>query len=131
MSSNFSLKNTSKLSFCGSKDCPGLGVADLIKKPQMSTVYILCGIFIGFSIISIGLISIFLKTYKRNELENSKDKTFTFSLFFSTIRLLKNKYQILIIPLTMFIGFEQAYINADFTKVICKKLHWYRTYAIY
>jgi chromate transport protein ChrA len=84
----------------------------------MSTVYLLCGIFIGFAIISIGLISIFLKSYKRNELENSKDKTFTFSLFISTIRLLKNKYQILIIPLTMFIGFEQAFINADFTKVI-------------
>jgi hypothetical protein len=121
INSNFTLENYSKPSYsypCGSKDCPGLGVADLIKKPKMSTVYLLCGIFIGFAIISIGLISIFLKSYKRNELENSKDKTFTFSLFISTIRLLKNKYQILIIPLTMFIGFEQAFINADFTKVI-------------
>lgn len=35
----------------------------------------------------------------------------------NTIKHLKNKNQLLIIPLTMYSGFEQAYIGADFTKV--------------
>jgi hypothetical protein len=63
------------------------------------------------------LIIFLLDTYKRNDCQNKSTEKFNFSLFVSTIKHMKNKYQILIIPLTMYIGFEQAYINADFTKV--------------
>jgi len=39
------------------------------------------------------------------------------NLLINTIKHLKHKNQLLIIPLTMYSGFEQAYIGADFTKV--------------
>lgn len=34
-----------------------------------------------------------------------------------TLRHLGHKYQLLLIPITAFIGIEQAFITADFTKV--------------
>ncbi len=41
-----------------------------------------------------------------------------FDLIKSTILHLKNRNQLLIIPITLWLGFEQAFIGADFTKVL-------------
>lgn len=40
-----------------------------------------------------------------------------FKLLAVTLKHLKNPYQILILPITMFIGAEQAFIAADFNAV--------------
>lgn len=63
------------------------------------------------------LIVLFLNIYKRNDTKTKASGKFSCSLFISTVKHLKNKYQLLIIPITFWIGIEQAYINADFTKV--------------
>lgn len=38
-----------------------------------------------------------------------------------TLKHLRNPYQILILPITMFIGAEQAFIAADYSAVIIQK----------
>ena len=108
--------NFTDISFCGIHDCPGSTEAK-IKKPLLSTVYILCGIYVGTALCSALLILVFLNTYKQIGMSPSK-KQFPspYHLLVNTLKHAKNKNQLLIIPLTLWSGFEQAYIGADFTK---------------
>ena len=60
----------------------------------------------------------FIDSYKKIGLTVSKKANQNpVNLLINTIRHIKNKNQLLIIPLTLFSGFEQAYLGADFTKV--------------
>ena len=45
-----------------------------------------------------------------------------FELLIATFRHLKNPFQILLIPLTMWSGFEQGFFGADFTAVSFESL---------
>ncbi|CAF0796002.1 unnamed protein product [Brachionus calyciflorus] len=106
----------SNITFCGVNDCPGSGSVE-IKKPQKSTVYLLCGIYIGCALFAAFLIFTFINSYRKLGLKHSKEEQKTpVELLVNTLRHIKNKNQILIIPLTLWSGFEQAYISADFTK---------------
>jgi hypothetical protein len=61
----------------------------------------------------------FIDSYKKIGLNVSKEANQSpINLLINTIRHIKNKNQLLIIPLTLFSGFEQAYLGADFTRVI-------------
>jgi hypothetical protein len=62
----------------------------------------------------------FLDSYPRNQSIDNEKKTMKnqFDLIKSTILHLKNRNQLLIIPITLWLGFEQAFIGADFTKVL-------------
>lgn len=104
------------ISYCGINDCPGSANAQ-IKKPLLNTVYILCGIYVALALIGAALIFLFLNTYKQIGLESKKQAKSPLSLLMNTIKHIKNSNQLLIIPLTLWSGFEQAYISADFTKV--------------
>jgi hypothetical protein len=104
------------ISYCGINDCPGSASAE-IKKPVLETVYILCGIYVTVALIGAGLIFFFLNTYKQIGLESKKQTKSPLNLLLNTIKHIKNSNQLLIIPLTLWSGFEQAFISADFTKV--------------
>jgi hypothetical protein len=77
----------------------------------------LCGIYVGCAIFAIFLILVFLDNYQKIGLENSKPKKSSKHLLINTVKHIIKKNQILIIPLTLWSGFEQAFIGADFTKV--------------
>ncbi len=110
------------ITLCGRYDCPGSAEA-AIKKPLLSTVYLLCGIYIGLALLAAALIFIFLNTYKQIGMKPSqKEFGSPLHLLANTIKHIKNKNQLLIIPLTLWSGFEQAYISADFTKVNLKSI---------
>ena len=88
---------------CGALDCPSvLGGETKIKRPQLSTVYMLCAIYLTLALTSIFLIVCFLDSYKTNRSSTSKSKN-KCELLTSTMNQLKNKYQILIIPLTLWL----------------------------
>lgn len=84
----------------------------------MNTVYILCGIYVGCALFAVLLIFLFLDSYQKiglkraNEVERSPIESLV-----NTIKHLKHFNQILIIPLTLWSGFQQAFIGADFTRV--------------
>jgi hypothetical protein len=61
------------------------------------------------------LIGVFLDTYKRKNID--KKETSTLTTLISTLKHMKNKYQILILPMTFWLGFQQAFLGADYTKV--------------
>lgn len=112
---------TNDITYCGINDCPGSANAQ-IKKPLLETVYILCGIYVGLALIGAGCIFFFLNTYKQIGLESKKQTKSPLSLLLNTIKHIKNPNQLLIIPLTLWSGFEQAFISADFTKVFIFQL---------
>ena len=71
------------------------------------------------AIISIILLFILLDNYKR--ISATKKSSFSIDLLVITVKHIPNKYQLLIIPLTLWSGFEQAFLGADFTRVSLKK----------
>ena len=84
----------------------------------LTKVYLLCGIYIGIAVAGIIFIFLLLDTYKKIGLDSlKKEEKNPVQLLVNTLRHLRNKRQLLIIPLTLWSGFEQAYISADFTKV--------------
>ena len=66
---------------------------------------------------SILIVIFLLNTYKRKESTHKTDAKGQCGLLIETLKHLKKPYQLLIIPLTMWLGFVQAFIGADFTKV--------------
>ena len=74
----------------------------------------------GLALFGILFIFLFLDSYprsgqvKKDEKRSIKDQ---FALVKETLVHLKKPNQILIIPITLWLGFEQAFIGADFTKV--------------
>ena len=105
--------NSINITFCGAKDCPG-GEGSKIKRPEESTIYLLCGIYVASAIFAMILIILFLNTYKRKDID--KKETSSLSTLISTIKHMKNKYQLLILPMTFWLGFQQAFLGADYTK---------------
>lgn len=113
---------------CGASDCPGSGSTNdepmSLRKPQMVTVYLLCAIYIGLGVMSILLIKLFLREYERHtQLKESDTKQGRFDLLISTITQMKERNQVLIIPITLWMGFSLGYMGADFTKsfVACSR----------
>ncbi len=67
------------------------------------------------------MIFLFLNTYKRKDLV--KKEASSAALLICTLKHMKNKYQLLIMPMTFWLGFQQAFLGADYTKsyVACVK----------
>ena len=94
----------------------------------------LCGIYLGLGVIGILLILFFLDDFSRDsvnkdkkhvEMSEKKQKSFKSQLVHikSTFLHLKKRNQLLVIPITCWLGFEQGFIGAEFTKsfVACSK----------
>jgi hypothetical protein len=80
----------------------------------------LCGIYVGLALTAVCLIFFLLDNYDKiglNDNQQRKENKSPINLLVNTLKHIKNKNQLLIIPLTLYSGFEQAYIGADFTKV--------------
>ena len=101
-------KNVPMLSerLCGAADCPSLAGSGeaKIKRPQLDTVYTLCAIYLMLAFTSIALIVTFLDSYKSTPRSGvAKVKKTGCELLASTVNQLRNKYQLLIIPLTLWL----------------------------
>jgi predicted MFS family arabinose efflux permease len=103
-------------SHCGALDCPG-GLGD-DKKPNISTVYMLCGIYLALGVIGILLIVFLFDDFAKSPSERTQKKSLKsqLGLVKSVFLHLKKRNQLLIIPITMWLGFEQGFLGADFTK---------------
>lgn len=98
---------------------------EVIKRPQLVTVYLLCFVYVMLGLVSMFLIRTFLNDIKREAIKSDvvKKSTAKLELFVSTITQMKHGYQLLIIPLTLWLGFSLAFIGADYTRsfVACSK----------
>ncbi|OCT80014.1 hypothetical protein XELAEV_18026830mg [Xenopus laevis] len=105
---------------CGANDCPGtnFGNGTGTTKPTKSLIYTLLGVYTGSGVLAVILIAVFLDTInlRTDQLKpGTKEESFSKKIL-ATVRHLKDKRQCLLIPLTMYSGFEQGFLSGDYTK---------------
>lgn len=98
---------------CGADFC--FGINENLKPPTEDKRYMLIGIYLGLAVLAAIIVGAFLdplQSKKKNDDEES-----TFSRVAATLKHLKKTDQMLLVPLTIFSGMEQAFILGDYTKV--------------
>jgi len=119
---------------CGSNYCPAKLVED--ETPVVETIvsnltdaasnfgvsdesrYTLAGVYLACSVGAAIILAIFLDPLSRfgeTESRQNQESLSGLSLLFATFKHMKNRDQLLIIPLTIWSGVEQGFFGADFT----------------
>lgn len=108
-------------SFCGAAFCPSSkidGNATLPPPPDHQKIQMLSGIFLALMISACLLVALFVDPLKRYEMGRKSGSNISgIKLLAVTFKQFLKPKQMLLLPITMFIGAEQAFIAADFTSV--------------
>ncbi|XP_059617664.1 UNC93-like protein [Phlebotomus argentipes] len=110
---------TIDLDICGANFCTA-HVNENLERPPDADIYKISGIYLACIIIAVAIIAIFLDPLSRYG-ENRRGSvaakpTPIRTLMIATAKQLKKPNQIFLIPITVFIGMEQAVLAADFTQ---------------
>ncbi|XP_036621697.1 protein unc-93 homolog A [Trichosurus vulpecula] len=108
-----------QLMHCGANDCFTTSTAtNNTQYPTNELIYTLLGIYTGSGVLAVLLVAVFLEQIPNDQLENAEEKKKASfgSNFLATFQHLKDKRQCLLIPLTMYSGFEQGFLSGDYTK---------------
>ncbi|OWK61276.1 Protein unc-93 A [Lonchura striata] len=112
------------LECCGAYDClTDANNSTGSERPSDSLIYTLVGVYTASGVLAVLLVIIFLDQIKSDQTETEKEKleaSSFWSTFLATFRHLKDKRQCLLIPLTMYSGFEQAFLAGDYSKSLYK-----------
>ncbi|KAK3609389.1 hypothetical protein CHS0354_011964 [Potamilus streckersoni] len=119
--------NASHLQFCGASYCPSSSVnASNLERPEISTVYILCGTYLALACAGVIIVAIFLdKVDPDSHVVNNGVPRIqsTMRLISDSFRLLvTSRLQKLLLPLSFYEGFCQAFLSGDITVVILYQL---------
>ncbi|XP_030051820.1 protein unc-93 homolog A isoform X3 [Microcaecilia unicolor] len=113
-STKVEILNSSAYAHCGAGDCPGAFTSNNSTEshhPAKILVYTLLAVYTGCGILAVALTAIFLGG------QTTEDKNQSFcTTFLATFYHLRDKRQCLLIPLTMFVGLEVAFISSEYTK---------------
>ncbi|KAK7872329.1 hypothetical protein R5R35_002777 [Gryllus longicercus] len=86
--------------------------------PSAAEINTVAGIYLGCMVLAVLIVALgvdSLSRYNENDREGSGSGLSGVRLLAVTLRLLRKKNQLLLLPLTIFLGIEQAFIGADFT----------------
>ncbi|XP_069463946.1 protein unc-93 homolog A-like [Ambystoma mexicanum] len=103
---------------CGAIDCPSVTVASgNSTRPTDTLIYTLLGIYTGSGVLAVALIAIFLDQIDVEDAKSKEEREQPiWTTVLATFRQLRDKRQLLLIPLTMYSGFEQGFLAGDYTK---------------
>ena len=126
-------KTDADIIICGSAYCPAKISASPVTnlteeetdtndnfQTDITKIYTIAGIYLACSLAAALIIAIFvdpLSRFGEEERSEKSEKLSGMQLLVATFRHLKNKNQILVIPLTIWSGIEQGFFGADFTAV--------------
>ncbi|XP_041375305.1 protein unc-93 homolog A-like isoform X2 [Gigantopelta aegis] len=114
-SSDYLNKSAEELALCGANYCPQKGNETL--RPTDEKVYIVCGIYTGFAVVAIIIVSVFLDKIVLDKEEDGETRKISPRLLIATFKhLIKSTPQKLLIPLTIYSGVEQGFIGGTFTR---------------
>nr|CAD7406354.1 unnamed protein product [Timema poppensis] len=108
---------------CGANFCPGTtGSANNsnLARPSDEKIYTVAGIYLGCMVLAVCIVSFgvdSLKRYHEDKRTGSGTGLSGFQLLAVTLKLLKEPKQLLLMPLVMWLGVEQAFVGADYTAV--------------
>ncbi|XP_042205187.1 UNC93-like protein isoform X3 [Homarus americanus] len=108
---------------CGVNFCPHIASSETtnitnLAKPPISKIYTMASIYLVCAIISSVIIAALvdpLTRFGENERMGSSTGKSGWELLVATFNHMRHPYQLLIIPLTMWSGVEQAFLGADYT----------------
>lgn len=103
---------------CGVNFCPGADDnSTLISAPDTTQVYIMTGIFLSLTLISSVVLATLVDPLSRfvDEKNMAANKKTGLQLVGATFSHMKNPVQLLLVPITIYSGVEQAYIAGDYT----------------
>ncbi|XP_028296482.1 protein unc-93 homolog A isoform X2 [Gouania willdenowi] len=109
-----------QLQTCGAFDC-GLNVSsgNSSTKPEQNLVLTLVGCYIGVGLLAMLIVAVFLDNIDGEEASRFRQTKQPFChTFLATLRLLKDWRLRMLIPLTMYSGFEQSFLSGEFTKLL-------------
>lgn len=105
---------------CGANFCMRENQAnDNLERPPDSEIYEISGIYLCCVVLAVAMVALFvdpLKRYGEKQRKNDSSELTGIQLLSATAYQLKKKNQQLLIPITVWIGMEQAFIGADFTQ---------------
>lgn len=106
---------------CGAQFCPGVGADDIpnLMAPHPLKIQLLAGIFLALMVAACALVALGTDSLGRYEMGRKSAGTGLsgLRLLEVTLRHLGQTKQLLLVPITMFIGAEQAFMAVDFTAV--------------
>lgn len=97
---------------------PAAGAGTAAARPPDDKIYIVAAAYLACMLSACLLVAIgvdSLSRYREGERQGSGTGLSGFNLLAITLKLLKERDQLLMLPIIIFLGFEQAFIGADFT----------------
>lgn len=92
---------------------------DNLARPADSEIFTISGIYLACIFVAVIMIALFVDPLSRYGEKNKRRDSVQLSgiqLLSATLYQLRKPYQLLLIPITVWIGMEQAFIGADFTQ---------------
>lgn len=115
-----STTNWDKIKLCGADFCVlGNGGHETLDRPPESEIYEISAIYLTCVVIAVIIVALFvdpLSRYGEKQRKVDSQELSGIQLLSATAYQLKKPYQQLLIPITIWIGMEQAFIGADFTQ---------------
>ncbi|XP_069370988.1 protein unc-93 homolog A-like isoform X2 [Paralichthys olivaceus] len=107
-----------QLIYCGAASCDFNSTSGSVPtRPAQKLVWTLLGCYIGVGVVAILIISVFLDNIDQEQASEFRGSREPFSrTFLATFRLLKDRRLLMLIPLTMYSGFEQSFLAGEYTK---------------
>ncbi|XP_011631839.1 UNC93-like protein [Pogonomyrmex barbatus] len=109
-----------KIKLCGADFCVlGNGGHENLERPPESEIYEISAIYLTCVIVAVIIVALFvdpLSRYGEKQRRSDSQELSGIQLLSATAYQLKKPYQQLLIPITVWIGMEQAFIGADFTQ---------------
>nr|CAD7400244.1 unnamed protein product [Timema cristinae] len=106
---------------CGANFCPGTTSTannSNLARPSDEKIYTVAGIYLGCMVLAVCIVSFgvdSLKRYHEDKRTGSGTGLSGFQLLAVTLKLLKEPKQLLLMPIVMWLGVEQAFVGADYT----------------
>ncbi|XP_051954489.1 protein unc-93 homolog A-like [Xyrauchen texanus] len=108
------------LQYCGAGLCiENFTTTGNTTRPEKRLVDILLGCYIGVGLLAIIFVALFLDNIDRDlarEFRKNKGNVSFCSTILSTFKLMRNPKLLLLIPLTIYSGFEQSFLDGEYTK---------------
>ncbi|KAG5325046.1 UN93L protein, partial [Pseudoatta argentina] len=117
---NSTTSSWEKIKSCGADFCVlGNGGHENLERPPESEIYEISAIYLTCVIVAVIIVALFvdpLSRYGEKQRRSDSQELSGIQLLSATAYQLKKPYQQLLIPITIWIGMEQAFIGADFTQ---------------
>ncbi|XP_049809193.1 UNC93-like protein [Schistocerca nitens] len=100
---------------CGARFCPLASRGPEAHGPplEVSGIFVITAIFIGCIVAASATVALFVDAIDRKK-QNDKGSSGV-KLLVTTMKLLKNRKQLLLLPITMWLGVQDAFVSAEYT----------------